>query len=209
MAAAASRPPGARTGGPYGRRHERVNLASARGPETETSPGFGGYTWYGTEVTTVPLRNSSRPLRNSALWLCSSWPHQELTTNSGITTVTMSLRPLGVQLLHEPQHGPGQLPVRGEDDLERHVDPEVRPVAGDLLVLDLAGVPAARGIVDLGAGSGAGSRLLRERYSDATVICVDNDPQMLERLREQGFPTVEANLDDGFPVLAGPAACGL
>ena len=76
---------------------------------------------------------------------------------------------------------------------------------GDQLaaVLDLTGVPAARGVIDLGAGTGAGSRLLRERYPEATVTCVDNDPQMLELLRQQGFAVVEADLDDGFPALAG------
>lgn len=70
-------------------------------------------------------------------------------------------------------------------------------------VLDLAGVPAARRVVDLGAGTGAGSRLLRERYPDATVTCVDNDPQMLELLRGRGFAVIEADLDDGFPAPAG------
>jgi SAM-dependent methyltransferase len=70
-------------------------------------------------------------------------------------------------------------------------------------VLDLAGVPVVRGIVDLGAGTGAGSRLLRDRFPNATVTCVDNDPQMLELLCEQGFAVFEADLDDGFPALAG------
>ena len=82
-------------------------------------------------------------------------------------------------------------------------------VFGDNLaaVLDRTGVPAARGVVDLGAGTGAGSRLLRERYPDAEVTCVDNDPQMLELLRQQGFPVVEANLDDGLRALSlGSAA---
>ena len=57
---------------------------------------------------------------------------------------------------------------------------------------------AARGIVDLGAGTGAGSRLLRQRYPDAEVTCVDNDPYMLELLREQGFTVVEADLERGL-----------
>ena len=72
-----------------------------------------------------------------------------------------------------------------------------------MAALDLAGVCDARMVVDLGAGTGAGSRMLRARFPDASVTCVDNDPQMLERLREQGFAVVEADLDLGFPALAG------
>lgn len=68
-------------------------------------------------------------------------------------------------------------------------------------VLDMTGVRAARSVVDLGAGTGAGSRLLRERYPDAKVTCVDNDPQMLKLVREQGFSVIEADLDEGFPEL--------
>lgn len=81
-------------------------------------------------------------------------------------------------------------------------------VFGDHLaaVLDLAGAPAPRSVVDLGAGSGAGSRLLRQRYPHAEVTCVDNDPQMLELLRQQGFAVVAADLDDGFPALGGTLA---
>lgn len=77
-------------------------------------------------------------------------------------------------------------------------------VFGDNLaaVLDLAGHAAARSIVDLGAGTGAGSRLLRARYPDASLTCVDNDRQMIGLLRRQGFAVLEANLDDGFPALA-------
>lgn len=89
-------------------------------------------------------------------------------------------------------------------DQRRFLDLDAE-VFGDNLaaVLDLPGLPSARSVVDLGAGTGAGSRLLRERYPDAAVTCVDNDPQMLRLLREQGFAVVAADLDDGFPALAG------
>ncbi len=91
-----------------------------------------------------------------------------------------------------------------EQDQHRVLDLDAEVFGENLAaVLDLAGVSAARGIVDLGAGTGAGSRLLRERYPDAAVTCVDNDPPMLERSREQGFATVQADLDDGFPALSG------
>ncbi|MET4095226.1 class I SAM-dependent methyltransferase [Arthrobacter sp. UYCu712] len=99
-------------------------------------------------------------------------------------------------------HQPHQQP--GSHDQHRVLDLDAE-VFGDHLaaVLDLAGVSNARSVVDLGAGTGAGSRLLRERYPDATVTCIDNDPQMLELLRRQGFAVIEADLDDGFPALAG------
>ncbi|WP_354351244.1 class I SAM-dependent methyltransferase [Pseudarthrobacter sp. PvP090] len=92
----------------------------------------------------------------------------------------------------------------GSHDQHRVLDLDAE-VFGEHLaaVLDVTGVPAARRVVDLGAGTGAGSRLLRERYPDAALTCVDNDPQMLELLRGQGFAVVEADLDDGFPALAG------
>jgi len=109
-------------------------------------------------------------------------------------------------MAHHPKHGHDHRPHQrsGGDDQQRVLDLDAE-VFGDHLaaVLDLAGVPAARGVVDLGAGTGAGSRLLRERYPDAAVTCVDNDPQMLELLQVRGFAVVEADLDDGFPALAG------
>ena len=117
----------------------RVRQSSQRRDRRPKRAVFVTRTWYGTEVTTVPLRNSSRPLRNRALWLWRSWPHQCRTTNSGITTVTMSFVPLGVELVDEPQDRPGQLPVRRVDDLERDVEPELAQCALDLLLLLLVG----------------------------------------------------------------------
>jgi SAM-dependent methyltransferase len=101
---------------------------------------------------------------------------------------------------HRQSHQPS-----GSHDQHRVLDLDAE-VFGDHLaaVLDLVWVTGVRSVVDLGAGTGAGSRLLRARYPAATVTCVDNDPQMLELLRGQGFAVVEADLDDGFPALAGP-----
>jgi SAM-dependent methyltransferase len=56
-------------------------------------------------------------------------------------------------------------------------------------------------VVDLGAGTGTGTRLLRERFPDARVTAVDNSPEMLERLRHGAFDVHRADLDDGFPAL--------
>src|SRR3954451_24850911 len=49
--------------------------------------GVGGHSrWYGREVTTVPLRNRSRPFNSNAVWLWRMLPHQCRTTNSGRRT---------------------------------------------------------------------------------------------------------------------------
>lgn len=77
-------------------------------------------------------------------------------------------------------------------------------VFGDQLgeALDLAPLTVApRHVVDLGAGTGTGTRLLRARFPDARVTAVDNSPEMLDRLRRQGFAVHGADLDEGFPAL--------
>jgi SAM-dependent methyltransferase len=100
-------------------------------------------------------------------------------------------------LNHQPHQHPGS------HDQHRVLDLDAEVFGGNLAaVLDVAGVPAARSVVDFGAGTGAGSRLLRARYPHASLTCIDNDPQMLGLLRRQGFAVVAADLDDGFPVLA-------
>jgi SAM-dependent methyltransferase len=107
---------------------------------------------------------------------------------------------------HEHRH---QQDDRDQQALRRVLDFDAE-VFGDNLgaVLDRTGVLAARRVVDLGAGTGAGSRLLRQRFPEASVLCVDNDPAMLDRLRAQGFAVVEADLDQGYPAAAGSAGTG-
>lgn len=95
----------------------------------------------------------------------------------------------------------------GGHDQQRFLDLDAE-VFGDNLkaVLDLAGHTAVRNIVDLGAGTEAGNRLLSDRYPNASVTCVDNDLHMLEVLHQQGFTAVEADLSNGFPALEGSIA---
>ncbi|NVM95993.1 class I SAM-dependent methyltransferase [Arthrobacter wenxiniae] len=71
--------------------------------------------------------------------------------------------------------------------------------------------PAAATIVDLGAGSGAGTLALAHRFPEAAVVSVDKSPDMLgrtlEAARRQGLSgrvrTVEADLDASLPPIAG------
>jgi SAM-dependent methyltransferase len=67
--------------------------------------------------------------------------------------------------------------------------------------------PAARRIVDLGAGTGVGSVALARCFPGAEVIAVDSSAQMLERVRNKAahlgladrIRTVEADLDEAWP----------
>lgn len=93
----------------------------------------------------------------------------------------------------------------GDDDQRAFLDLDAEVFGENLVaVMDLIDVSAVRVVVDLGAGTGAGSRLLRDRYSDAALTCIDNNAEMLASLREQGFTVVDADLDDGFPALTDP-----
>ncbi|MFI7742087.1 class I SAM-dependent methyltransferase [Kocuria rhizosphaericola] len=66
---------------------------------------------------------------------------------------------------------------------------------------------APRTVVDLGAGTGSGSRLLARRFPSAQVVAIDRSAARLERLRAtagaQGLAdrvrTVQADLDSAWP----------
>jgi SAM-dependent methyltransferase len=100
---------------------------------------------------------------------------------------------------HQSDHA---VPHGGDHDHHSGLDLDALVFSDQLAaVLDYADRSEAYAIVDLGAGTGAGSRLLRNRYPEASVTCIDNDPQMVNQLRAQGFAVVEADLNNGFPSL--------
>ncbi|WP_432541809.1 class I SAM-dependent methyltransferase [Kineococcus sp. SYSU DK002] len=107
----------------------------------------------------------------------------------------------GQQHQHEHQH-------RDHDGHHRVLDLDAHVFGGQLTAVldaltDALGDLAPRRVVDLGAGTGTGTRLLRDRFPAATVTAVDHDPAMLDALRTQGFTVLDADLDHGFPAV-GP-----
>jgi SAM-dependent methyltransferase len=101
---------------------------------------------------------------------------------------------------HDDQHGHGQ--QHGHDQHQRVLDLDAQVFGAQLTaVLDLLGPVTPARVVDLGAGTGTGTRLLGQRFPQAAVTAVDNSATMLERLRHEGFATLEADLDAGFPDL--------
>jgi SAM-dependent methyltransferase len=89
------------------------------------------------------------------------------------------------------------------------LDAEVHRGYLEGLVEWIADRSAPRVIIDVGAGTGTGTRALAERFPEAELIAVDRSPQMLARVRDiagqNGFQdrvdTVEADLDAGWPAV--------
>ncbi|MEJ2871619.1 class I SAM-dependent methyltransferase [Actinomycetospora sp. OC33-EN08] len=88
-------------------------------------------------------------------------------------------------------------------------------VLGDQLVSIVDGLPlpeAPRHVVDLGAGTGAGTFVLLDRFPGAHVTAVDASTEHLARLREKAgqagvggrVDTVQADLDATWPDLGTP-----
>lgn len=104
---------------------------------------------------------------------------------------------------HEHEHG-------GLPDL---LDLDAEVLAGPLRVVletieDLADAPV-RSILDLGAGTGAGTFALLQHFDAASAVAVDASDDMLGRLRDKAdrlglsdrVRTVYADLDEGVPSL--------
>lgn len=107
---------------------------------------------------------------------------------------------------HHAPHGTGHRQEHGHGHAEQEsvLDLDAEVFGAQLgEALDLVPVTTPRRVVDLGAGTGTGTRLLRSRFPDAHLTAVDNSPAMSQRLRQQGFDVHEADLDAGFPPL-GP-----
>lgn len=100
---------------------------------------------------------------------------------------------------HHHAHGQGDLAELLDLDAE-----VLRDQTDELTAWIAAATGPVTSILDLGAGTGAGTFALLRRFPDATVTAVDADPEMLQRLEaaaEHGRPvrTVHADLDAAWP----------
>ena len=82
---------------------------------------------YGIDVTAVFARNSSRPLRTRALWLCSRCCHQCVHEQLGDQHGHGGVGPPALELVDEAQGGGGEVARRRPHDLERRVDALLEP----------------------------------------------------------------------------------
>ncbi|WP_202869166.1 class I SAM-dependent methyltransferase [Kribbella antibiotica] len=95
----------------------------------------------------------------------------------------------------------------------QHGHGDVLDLDAELLAEQLASITewlpvrsTPRRIIDLGAGTGAGTFALLDRFPDAQVVAVDSSPEHLRRLREKAgtdsrVETVQADLDADWPGL--------
>jgi SAM-dependent methyltransferase len=105
---------------------------------------------------------------------------------------------------HHGHHGHSH----GQGDLAEILDLDaevLRDQTDELTAWIAAATGPVTSILDVGAGTGAGTFALLRRFPDATVTAVDADPEMLDRLaaaaHAQGRPvrTVAADLDAPWP----------
>jgi SAM-dependent methyltransferase len=125
---------------------------------------------------------------------------------------------------HGHQHGQGHGHGHGHghsggDDVDASAMAELLDLDAEVLheylseltawIEEIVGDAPPRHIIDLGAGTGAGTFALLDRFEDADAVAVDMSPQLLQHLsvnaQARGFAdrvrTVEANLDQAWPEL--------
>ncbi|WP_324651254.1 class I SAM-dependent methyltransferase [Georgenia sp. H159] len=121
---------------------------------------------------------------------------------------------------HGPHDAPAAHDHAGHDHAHAAALPELLDLDADVLGAYLPAVTAwaaehlgeVRAVLDLGAGTGAGSVALADRFPDASVVALERSPTMLERLaatsRAHGLTdrltVLSADLDEDWPDL-GPA----
>jgi SAM-dependent methyltransferase len=101
----------------------------------------------------------------------------------------------------------------------QHGQADILDLDADVLAEQIAAIVASlpvetspERIVDLGAGTGAGTFALLDRFPDAQVAAVDASPEHLHRLRDKAYAagladrvwTIEADLDTNWPDLGRP-----
>ncbi|SDJ56472.1 Methyltransferase domain-containing protein [Lentzea albidocapillata subsp. violacea] len=117
---------------------------------------------------------------------------------------------------HGHGHGHGHGHRHGHDDagdLAEVLDLDAELLAGHTAgIIDWLPISKPRHIVDLGAGTGAGTFALLSRFPEAHVTAVDSSVEHLQRLRAQAgergladrVHTVVADLDSDWPDLGTP-----
>ncbi|MDJ0380368.1 class I SAM-dependent methyltransferase [Streptomyces sp. G-G2] len=118
------------------------------------------------------------------------------------------------QAAHQHGHSSDHAQAPHDADQTEVLDLDAEVLAEHLAALtDWLPVAAApRHIVDLGAGTGAGTLALLARFPDAYVTAVDSSPVHLSRLRAKACArgvddrvrTVQADLDTAWPDLGSP-----
>lgn len=109
-----------------------------------------------------------------------------------------------------PDHGPGPHADGQAEILDLDAEVLAEQLASIVAWLPLRSAP--RRVVDLGAGTGAGTFALLDRFPEARVTAVDSSVEHLHRLREKAcragvgdrVETVPADLDAAWPDLGAP-----
>lgn len=99
---------------------------------------------------------------------------------------------------HTKKFDPARADRLEEADRLRYLDPED--------VLELLDIPPGGVVIDFGAGTGVYTIEIAERRPDAYVIALDEQPTMIQRMREKpraSRANIEARLPDVIPERTG------